>query len=427
MEHSENLEEYAHGLEKKLLLKSNVLDQAVRLHQGLTTRLDVLENGLSWKDAQIEELTRENEDLCKISASWQQRAERLEEDNCALRDALIEKVDQNEQLQELLNLEMQSRQQSPEKPPIVSSDNADASVMLSLSQQTELLKQNELLKKQVKETIQKTVLLEEQLRMRSGREVVADLGGAYPEMASLRPKDAWDSVGLGAADRIYGSVPHVPDSFIPQTQGSRVDDLGSDGQPNERNRLITFCPADSVAAPQHLSSRVVNESPPTGGVSSGIQDVKLSTPYQDLVDICHDVARKLSGISANDATADESSTKEGPGKDTGRQRLANAIRSDSSPQLSPMPVRVPLRSRDSIGRASQIRPEVLSPILSSHAPSWRQQSPQAPPRSTTVVAPSRSVSSQLLRGIPGQSTPTSATSSSVPSLWGTRAPVQSKD
>merc|ERR1719326_1564091 len=74
-----NLEEYAHMLEMKLTMKSTLLDEAVHLQQGLSSRLTVLEHGLTWKDAELQAMSRQSDEACKSALIWQQCAERLEE------------------------------------------------------------------------------------------------------------------------------------------------------------------------------------------------------------------------------------------------------------------------------------------------------------------------------------------------------------
>lgn len=139
-----------------------------------------------------------------------------------LRDALLEHADKNDQLQHLL--EVQARQHSsPSKVGL--SAAGDAGPVRSAGEATHGAgdaaagdaaeahqAQVHRLEQKLKESNQKMLLLEEQLRIRSGsdylgRDAVGELG-ALPELGLLPPADAWAAVGRGAADRICGAVPH---------------------------------------------------------------------------------------------------------------------------------------------------------------------------------------------------------------------------
>lgn len=206
-----NLEDYAHNLEMKLTMKSALLEEAVQFHQSLENRLAMLEQGLSWKDAQLEEIVRQNEEACHRSAAWQRRAEHLEEENCVLRDALLEHADKNDQLQQLLEVQARHHSTSPKMTGNASGDAAAGDAAEAQQAHVQRLEQK------LKESNQKMLLLEEQLRIRSGsdylgRDTVGELG-ALPELGLLAPADAWAAVGRGAADRICGAVPHLLSGF----------------------------------------------------------------------------------------------------------------------------------------------------------------------------------------------------------------------
>mmetsp|Transcript_105256 Transcript_105256/g.202165 ORF Transcript_105256/g.202165 Transcript_105256/m.202165 type:complete len:513 (-) Transcript_105256:118-1656(-) len=213
---AKNLEEYAHNLEMKLTMKSGLLEEAVQFHQSLENRLAMLEQGLSWKDAQLEEIVRQNEEACHRSAAWQRRAEHLEEENCVLRDALLEHADKNDQLQQLLEVQARQHSTSPKVTVGASGDvgrsgGAGDAAAGDAAEAHQAHVQR--LEQKLKESNQKMLLLEEQLRIRSGsdylgRDTFGELG-ALPELGLLAPADAWAAVGRGAADRICGAVPHI--------------------------------------------------------------------------------------------------------------------------------------------------------------------------------------------------------------------------
>lgn len=226
-----SLEEYARVLEMKLTMKSGLLDEAVRLHRSLEVRLAALEDGLSWKDVQLEALVRQSEAACHGAAMWQERAERLEEDNCVLRDALLEHADKNEQLQQLLK-EVQARQQhSPTRAASVAAATSLAASPLlegrgdaAAGDDTASEETVRRLTRKLRESCQRVLLLEEQLRIRSGSDSLgsgtAPELGVLPDLGSLPPSDAWAAVGRGAADRLCGAVPHAEIDFARDSRPS---------------------------------------------------------------------------------------------------------------------------------------------------------------------------------------------------------------
>mmetsp|Transcript_37089 Transcript_37089/g.106556 ORF Transcript_37089/g.106556 Transcript_37089/m.106556 type:complete len:539 (-) Transcript_37089:52-1668(-) len=213
---SSGLEDYVTALETKLALKSALLDEAVRLHQKLETRLFALEEGLAWKDAQLEALSRQsseawsraNQELsaaCRDREAWRERAGRLEEENCFLRDALLERDGQGEGLRRLIaELQQQLAQAA------LQVEQAQRSPRIFEQEDTQGVIQQ--LTLQLKESHQKNVLLEEKLQLRTGsdpRTRAIDEVEAPLELGLLPYTKAWAAVGLGAADRICGASPHV--------------------------------------------------------------------------------------------------------------------------------------------------------------------------------------------------------------------------
>lgn len=195
-----HLEAYAHTLEMKLAKKKALLNEATKLHDSLAARLFRLEEGLSLKDVQLESLTRQNEEVREESSAWRQRAVLLEEENAALRDALLERSEEYNRLLQIV--EAMPHQGSARLGP---SDEPAIQRMVQ----------------QLKDSRQKAFLLEEQLRLRSGPD--ADRGApelsVFPDLDVVSPADAWARVGRGAADRICGSTPHV-DSEDPESRAT---------------------------------------------------------------------------------------------------------------------------------------------------------------------------------------------------------------
>lgn len=233
------VEDYAHDLELQLARKSALLQEAVRLHQSLEQRLVSLETGLSWKDTQLEVLARQQEESNQGMSLWRDRAERLEEENCALRDCLLEMADENETLKQLL--EAHAAGPPPWRPHGVSTASDDNHAMA------------ECLVQQLKDTSERNVLLEEQLRLRSGSEPLGRAApelDTAPELGTMTPAEAFSSVGLGAADRICGHTPpHCP-LPRPSVVGAGVgDDCASAGS------LHLPCPSPRASPlPSHLSA-----------------------------------------------------------------------------------------------------------------------------------------------------------------------------
>jgi len=203
------IEEYAHALEMKLTMKTTLLEEAARLHHSLEERLVALEEGISWKDEQLSLLERQVEEawerateLFRDRDAWRERAERLEEENCALRDTVLESAEKNDRLMQLLEVQQQAINcPSPPQRGVQSlpgDEEGQQAVLQDLAQQ-------------LKEAAQRNVLLEEQLRIRSGSEPVGREAlelQALLELGALPPQDAWAAVGTGEADRFCGVTPH---------------------------------------------------------------------------------------------------------------------------------------------------------------------------------------------------------------------------
>lgn len=186
------LEEYAHTLEMKLAMKSALLEESTRLHQTLEERLAVLEEGISWKEAQLSMLERHSEEawerageVCRERDCWRERAERLEEENCVLRDAVLERAEESDRLMQLLEVQQQAIASSPspqlrcEEVGQMAAPQLHASAGPWVQQGPEGLGQ---------------VLLEPL---------------ALLELRALPPADAWATVGHGAADRFCGLGPRL--------------------------------------------------------------------------------------------------------------------------------------------------------------------------------------------------------------------------
>jgi len=224
-----SLEVYTSNLETKLALKSALLDEAVRLHQNLEARVLALEEGISWKDAQLEAVARQSNDAwnranqelvstCLDRNGWRERAEQLEEENCVLRDEILERMEDSQRIaeerQRLLDVQQaQSYLQSEAKGLCDQEDHPAAVGQLN---------------QQLKESHQKIVLLEEQLRMRSGSEPRARSVSkleVIPELNNVPFVDAWAAVGLGAADRVCGASPYLQDAPVNSGQATVDDEL----------------------------------------------------------------------------------------------------------------------------------------------------------------------------------------------------------
>eukprot|EP00401_Gymnodinium_catenatum_P063529 CAMPEP_0117545192 /NCGR_PEP_ID=MMETSP0784-20121206/45968_1 /TAXON_ID=39447 /ORGANISM="" /LENGTH=621 /DNA_ID=CAMNT_0005342031 /DNA_START=77 /DNA_END=1939 /DNA_ORIENTATION=- len=212
-----DVEDYALQLETRLAMKSALLDEALRLHRSLEARLASLEEGLSWKDAQLDAVARQSEEACRDRVVWRERSERLEEENILLRDALLERADENEQILKLLEVQTQQHQGTPRRPSGIGvnalNDSQGASQVRHLTQQ-------------LKESNQKNLLLEEQLRIRSGSDDPAskfpapELNDELYGLGALWPEDAWAVVGRTAADRLCGVAPHMHGCYSSSGRGS---------------------------------------------------------------------------------------------------------------------------------------------------------------------------------------------------------------
>ncbi|CAE8598612.1 unnamed protein product, partial [Polarella glacialis] len=106
-----DLEDYVHKLEMQLSMKSTMLEEALRLHSSFQARLHALEEGITWKDGQLAVLMQQSAEAWQRASeasrdrtAWRERSERLEEENCVLRDELMQSADTNEQLRQLLEV-----------------------------------------------------------------------------------------------------------------------------------------------------------------------------------------------------------------------------------------------------------------------------------------------------------------------------------
>lgn len=241
-----SLEEYAHDLEMKLAMKATLLEEALQLHHGLEIRLSSLESGLSWKDAQIEVLARRIDEACREKAAWRERAERLEEENCVLRDALLERSEEIAQLRQLL--EGHARRSSPRWSAFAALPDEQQKVCDRLSQQ-------------LKELNQKNVLLEEQLRIRSssddcGFRAAAPNLDAMPEFGVVLPESTWASVGRGASDRFCGVSKYLEErtdyeDTKPAAEKDVVEDIEESSNPNSGSTATAPHSAPMHGLPEH--------------------------------------------------------------------------------------------------------------------------------------------------------------------------------
>lgn len=205
-----SLEEYAEELETQLALKAALLDEVVGLHRSLEARVTSLEEGISWKDAQLEALSRQsteawnraNQELlaaCRDRDAWRERAGQLEEENCALRDEILERIEMSER-QRIAEVQQQQAQSQMQSEMRNLCDLEDPQPRICH------------LTQELSQSQQKIVLLEEELRVRSGLDPngrsVTELDD-LPELSAVPYASAWAAVGMGAADRICGSSPHL--------------------------------------------------------------------------------------------------------------------------------------------------------------------------------------------------------------------------
>jgi len=89
------LENTNHRLRSELAEKSRLIRDMMQLQATLDARFAALEEGLSWKDGQLEVLSQQHVEACRSRAAWQSRAEQLEEEMQVLRSALLERADEN--------------------------------------------------------------------------------------------------------------------------------------------------------------------------------------------------------------------------------------------------------------------------------------------------------------------------------------------
>jgi len=195
--------------EMQLRIIYSYLEEVWSLHECVKARLQELEQNIEYKDAQLADHARVTEEARARCADLQEQAERLEEDNAELRDALMEGHEQNKYLRHLLEVRTKEKmraqealwayqQQAQQRQPMTCRSPAEQEYVDSLNQK-------------LKETKDRMILLEEQLRMQS----TVDKDAPLEEMTctqnqmSVSPADAWAAVGHGAADRICGGTPHT--------------------------------------------------------------------------------------------------------------------------------------------------------------------------------------------------------------------------
>lgn len=213
-EKGRNLEEYAHALEMQLTMKSALLSEALRLHQTLEARLVALEQGVAYKECQLDALKKQHDESTRKGTFWRSRVELLEENNVDFRDRILELGCEAQNLRSPVfrwasagqaSSELTwrgadcERQQTPSASIADFEKGEDEAAVQRLSEQ--LLDSN-----------QKNLLLEEQLRIRSGSgpgTFGAPDANALPELGALaNPADAWAAVGWSAADQLCGTSPH---------------------------------------------------------------------------------------------------------------------------------------------------------------------------------------------------------------------------
>lgn len=85
-----------------LAVKTKLLNDVLQLHHTLETRFLALEEGLAWKDAQLEELAHQHDEALRSAAAWQQRAVELETQNNMLQAAFLERSAENRYLRHRL-------------------------------------------------------------------------------------------------------------------------------------------------------------------------------------------------------------------------------------------------------------------------------------------------------------------------------------
>eukprot|EP00929_Paragymnodinium_shiwhaense_P034360 TRINITY_DN18713_c0_g1_i1.p1 TRINITY_DN18713_c0_g1~~TRINITY_DN18713_c0_g1_i1.p1 ORF type:complete len:731 (-),score=166.11 TRINITY_DN18713_c0_g1_i1:94-2286(-) len=246
------LEDYSHALEVKLTMKTALLDEALQRHMNLQARLYALEEGISWKDAQLEAAARQTAATMRSRMEWREQSTRMEEENCWLRDALLERDDKYDQLLKIVDfqkLELQALQQqqfqqqqllaSPRRPTL-SGDVEDLEASSS-----QLVRR---LTHQLKEMNQKNVLLQEQLRLRSGSDEPSAFGNFLPDMdeppelSNVAPREAYALIGRRAADRLLCGLP-LP-LRVQATGGSPYgrQHLPSDGLESDANGELMVSP-----------------------------------------------------------------------------------------------------------------------------------------------------------------------------------------
>jgi len=92
------LHAYARALEARLAAQDVAIEEEVLMHQDIEKRLAELEEGICWRDSQLDATTRQLADMWRNTSEWQQRAMRLEEEIAVLRDALLERTTEGEKL-----------------------------------------------------------------------------------------------------------------------------------------------------------------------------------------------------------------------------------------------------------------------------------------------------------------------------------------
>eukprot|EP00746_Dinoflagellata_sp_MGD_P007962 gnl/MRDRNA2_/MRDRNA2_115849_c0_seq1.p1 gnl/MRDRNA2_/MRDRNA2_115849_c0~~gnl/MRDRNA2_/MRDRNA2_115849_c0_seq1.p1 ORF type:complete len:402 (+),score=64.69 gnl/MRDRNA2_/MRDRNA2_115849_c0_seq1:55-1260(+) len=189
----EGLDDYTNELETRLSIKSNQVDQITRLYHALEARFVTLEQGLAEKEGQLDAEMERSEALRRDGLEWQKRFADIEKENNILRQALMERAAEVEAYS--MYMEEGEHPMRSFGSPDISPEGPSLRALASKCQK---------MAQELIDAKQKTLLLEEQLRIRSrtdpfGQEVAPGEASAGATFAShaLQP---WMCVS--AADRI---------------------------------------------------------------------------------------------------------------------------------------------------------------------------------------------------------------------------------
>jgi len=195
------LDDYTNDLETRLSIKTNQVDQITKLYHALEARFLTLEQGLALKEEQLHTEFGRSEALRQDGLEWQKRYSDIEQENNRLRQALMEQHAVVERYSMYMEgdveqpMRFQSSPEIAERGPEGQGPNRAYSALANKCQK---------MAQELIDAKQKTLLLEEQLRIRSrtdpfGQEVApgeALAGGTFASHA-LQP---W--MCGSAADRI---------------------------------------------------------------------------------------------------------------------------------------------------------------------------------------------------------------------------------